>query len=100
MSRYRFSVSSSDTRQEGTIESDSFRAAVDALGEHVTVQLGDVLEFGVNGFPPASYRCATDCRSGFHRDSSRRERRRDQSVRPAHARLSISPPISSAFVVP
>jgi hypothetical protein len=65
MSRYRFAVSSSDTRQEGTIESDSFRAAVDALGEHVTVQLGDVLEIGVNGFPPASYRCVGEVRNGL-----------------------------------
>ncbi|HEX8942711.1 MAG TPA: hypothetical protein VF785_06195 [Gemmatimonadaceae bacterium] len=65
MSRYRFSVSGSDSRQEGVIESDSFRAAVDALGEHVTVQLGDVLEIGVNGFPPASYRCVGEVRSGL-----------------------------------
>jgi len=65
MSRYRFSVSRSDSRQEGVIESDSFRAAVDALGEHVTVRLGDVLEIGVHGFPPASYRCVGEVRSGL-----------------------------------
>jgi hypothetical protein len=65
MSRYRFSVSSSDSRQEGIIESESFRAAVDALGEHVTVQLGDVLEIGVNGFPPALYTCVGEVRTGL-----------------------------------
>ncbi len=65
MSRYRFSVSRSDSRQEGVIESDSFRAAVDALSEHVTVQPGDVLEIGVHGFPPASYRCVGEVRGGL-----------------------------------
>jgi hypothetical protein len=65
MSRYRFAVSSSDSRQEGVIESDSFSAAVDALGEHVTVQLGDVLEIGVHGFPPASYLCVGEVRNGL-----------------------------------
>jgi hypothetical protein len=65
MSRYRFSVSSSDSRQEGVIESETFRAAVDALGEHVTVQLGDVLEIGVLGFPPASFRCVGEIQDGL-----------------------------------
>jgi len=65
MSRFRFSVSGFDSRQEGVIESESFRAAVDALGEHVAVQPGDVLEIGVLGFPPASYRCVCEIRSGL-----------------------------------
>jgi hypothetical protein len=57
MSKFCFSVSGTETRQEGVIESESFLAAVDALGEHVSVRRGDVLEIGVLGFPPARYRC-------------------------------------------
>lgn len=57
MSKFCFSVSGSESRREGVIESDSFLAAVDLLGEHVDVQRGDVLEIGVNGFPPARYEC-------------------------------------------
>jgi hypothetical protein len=53
MSKFSFSVRSIDSRQDGEIESDSFTAAVDALGNHVTVHTGDVLEIGVLGFPPA-----------------------------------------------
>lgn len=65
MSRYNFAVSGLESRQEGVIESDSFRAAVDALGQHVDVQMGDVLEIGVLGFPPARYECVGEIRSGF-----------------------------------
>ena len=57
MSKFSFAVSSVDARHEGVIESDSFIAAVDALGEHVDVRTGDVLEIGVSGFPPARYEC-------------------------------------------
>ena len=57
MSKFCFSVRGIDSRQEGIIESDSFVAAVDALGQHVSVQKGDVLEIGVSGFPPARYEC-------------------------------------------
>ena len=57
MSKFCFSVRGIDSRQDGVIESDSFVAAVDALGQHVSVQRGDVLEIGVIGFPPARYEC-------------------------------------------
>jgi hypothetical protein len=65
MSKFSFSVRSIDSRQEGVIESDSFIAAVDALGEHVTVHTGDVLEIGVSGFPPAYYECVGEATSGY-----------------------------------
>jgi hypothetical protein len=65
MSRFSFSVRSIDSRQDGVIESDSFNAAVDALGEHVTVHTGDVLEIGVLGFPPARYECVGEAVSGY-----------------------------------
>jgi hypothetical protein len=64
MSKFRFSVSGVDSRQEGVIESDSFVAAVGALGEHVNVHKGDVLEIGVLGFPPARYECVGEIQSG------------------------------------
>ena len=65
MSKFRFSLRGSESRQEGVIESESFIAAVDALGEHVDVHMGDVLEIGVLGFPPASYRCVGEIRAGL-----------------------------------
>ena len=65
MSKFCFSVRSIDSRQDGVIDSDSFIAAVDALGEHVTVQTGDVLEIGVLGVPPARYECVGEAKSGY-----------------------------------
>ena len=64
MSRFRFSVRGPDSRQEGVVDSESFLAAVNALGEHVDVQLGDVLEIGVLGFPPARYHCVGEIQDG------------------------------------
>jgi hypothetical protein len=63
MSRYSFAVSGPESRREGVIESDSFIAAVDALGQHVEVRTGDELEIGVFGFPPARYRCVGEVKS-------------------------------------
>lgn len=65
MSKFCFSVRGIDSRQEGTIESDSFLAAVDVLGQHVNVQKGDVLEIGVFGFPPARYECVGEETAGI-----------------------------------
>jgi hypothetical protein len=64
MSKFRFSVTNPESRQEGVIESESFIAAVDALGKHVEVRAGDVLEIGVNGFPPALYECVGAIQAG------------------------------------
>ena len=57
MSKFRFSVSNLQMRQEGIIESPTFTAAVGALGKKVEVHAGDTLEIGVLGFPPARYQC-------------------------------------------
>ena len=65
MSRFSFSVSGVDTRQEGVIDSESFRDAVDALGLHVNVRKGDRLEIGVLGFPPARFECVGEITSGY-----------------------------------
>ena len=64
MSQFRFSVRSLASRQDGVIESESFVAAVDALGQHVTVKAGDILEIGVYGFPPAVYHCIGEPEKG------------------------------------
>ena len=64
MSKFRFSVSNLESRQEGVIESDSFVSAVDALGKHVDVHAGDHLEIGVPGFPPAKYECVGQIQAG------------------------------------
>jgi len=65
MSKFSFAVSGIDSRREGVIESDTFREAVDALGQHVDVRAGDQLEIGVLGFPPARYECVGEISSGF-----------------------------------
>jgi hypothetical protein len=65
MSKFCFAVSGADSRQEGVIESDSFMAAVDALGQHVDVRTGDMLEIGVLGFPPMKYECVGEISSGY-----------------------------------
>jgi hypothetical protein len=58
MSRYRFSLSNPEGRQEGVIEGPDFVAAVDSLWQHVPVRRGDTLEIGVRGFPPARFECS------------------------------------------
>jgi hypothetical protein len=63
MSRYSFSVSGAESRQQGVIDSESFVAAVDALAQHVEVRTGDTLEIGVAGFPPARYHCVGEIKS-------------------------------------
>jgi hypothetical protein len=63
MSKYSFSVSGLDSRHEGVIDSESFIAAVDALGQRIDVRTGDRLEIGVPGFPPAKYHCVGEIRS-------------------------------------
>jgi len=65
MSRFGFAVNGVATRQEGVIESESFREALDALGQHVDVRTGDQLEIGVLGFPPARYECVGEMSAGF-----------------------------------
>lgn len=65
MSKFCFSLRGVDSRQDGVIESDSFIAAVDALGQHVSVQTGDFLEIGVLGFPPARYQCVGEFSAGL-----------------------------------
>jgi hypothetical protein len=66
MSRYQFAISSGpeSVRQAGVVESDSFDDAVVLLGERIPVSMGDSLEIGVTGFPPARYQCVGAVKSG------------------------------------
>ena len=58
MAAYKFSLSTGDdARQAGIIQSASFEEALRLVGERLSVARGDVLEIGVNGFPPAHFQC-------------------------------------------
>jgi hypothetical protein len=65
MSKFQFAISSGpeSVRQAGVVESDSFDDAVSLLGTKIPVQMGDSLEIGVAGFPPARYQCIGAVRS-------------------------------------
>jgi hypothetical protein len=56
MPRFRFSLGTTDgVREVGVVQSDSFAAALERLGEELSAYEGDTLEIGVTGFPPARY---------------------------------------------
>jgi len=59
MARFQFALNSAaeSLPQVGVVQSDSFAEALTAVGEHVSASFGDVLEIGVQGFPPARYEC-------------------------------------------
>ncbi|HET7585287.1 MAG TPA: hypothetical protein VFK13_10275 [Gemmatimonadaceae bacterium] len=61
MPRYAFALGNiEELRQAGYVQSDSFSEALDIIGEQVPTHLGDLLEIGVDGFPPARYRRVSD----------------------------------------
>jgi hypothetical protein len=56
MTRFEFALrSTSEIRQAGVVQSESFDDALSLVSKHLTVQDGDTLEIGVAGFPPARY---------------------------------------------
>ena len=56
MARYQFVLGTSgEVRKAGIIDSETFSAALEAINENVPVSLGDTLEIGVSGFPPARF---------------------------------------------
>ena len=56
MPRFQFSLANEGTvREAGAVTSDSFREALDAIAEQAEAHLGDTLEIGVHGFPPARF---------------------------------------------
>lgn len=75
MATYTFSLSTSEeARQAGLIQSSSFDEALQLVAERMTVNRGDTLEIGVNGFPPARYECVESLLDGsvFWRPASSR----------------------------
>ena len=56
MPRFSFSLANQGTvREAGAVTSDSFSDALDAIAEQSDAHLGDTLEIGVHGFPPARF---------------------------------------------
>ena len=56
MPRFHFSLGRPDAlREMGAVQSDSFDDALEALAEQAEPNVGDLLEIGVPGFPPARY---------------------------------------------
>jgi hypothetical protein len=56
MPQFHFTLGRPDALGEmGAVQSDSFDDALEALAEQAGPSVGDVLEIGVPGFPPARY---------------------------------------------
>ncbi|MGZ8414894.1 MAG: hypothetical protein ACXWZS_02965 [Gemmatirosa sp.] len=56
MPRFNFALGKAGTlREAGEVQSDTFDDALEAIAEQAIVQVGDLLEIGVHGFPPARY---------------------------------------------
>ena len=56
MPRFQFQLANQGTvREAGAVTSDSFREALDAIAEQSEANVGDTLEIGVYGFPPAKF---------------------------------------------
>ena len=65
MARFTFSLVKAGIASEaGMVVSDSFTEALDAIAEQPQVSVGDTLEIGVSGFPPARYQCVPFGRTG------------------------------------
>ncbi len=60
MPRFMFAMTTSDDHREaGIVQSDSFDNALEAIAEQASPKVGDTLEIGVTGFPPARYECVS-----------------------------------------
>ena len=56
MPNFHFAVGNAERiREAGQVHSDSFDDALEAITEQAELRLGDTLEIGVPGFPPARY---------------------------------------------
>jgi hypothetical protein len=65
MPRYTFSLAKAGMAADaGAVLSDSFTEALDAIARQPRVSVGDVLEIGVPGFPPARYECVATGNDG------------------------------------
>ena len=65
MTRFTFSLSRAGIAADaGAVVSDSFSDALDAIAREPQVSVGDTIEIGVPGFPPARYECVPLGESG------------------------------------
>ena len=65
MPRFNFSLGKGGVvREAGAVLSDSFTDALEAIAEQADAHVGDQLEIGVNGFPPARYELVRTGRRG------------------------------------
>ena len=56
MPRFNFSLGKEGVvREAGAVLSDSFTEALEAIADQADAHVGDLLEIGVSGFPPARY---------------------------------------------
>ncbi len=59
MTRFQFALSSPHyIREAGVIQSESLAEALETINAQLPVQVGDTLEIGVPGFPPARFYCS------------------------------------------
>lgn len=66
MPRFLFALSTGEEgRRAGVVMGESFTDALQTLTQQVTVNAGDMLEIGVNGFPPARYECVLSVETGM-----------------------------------
>ena len=66
MPRFLFALSTGEEgRRSGVVMGESFTDALETLTQQVTVNEGDTLEIGVNGFPPARYECVLSVETGM-----------------------------------
>ena len=66
MPRFMFALSTGEEgRRSGVVMSESFTDALETLTQQVSVNEGDTLEIGVNGFPPARYECVLSVETGM-----------------------------------
>ena len=68
MTRFTFSLSKAGVASDaGAVISESFDDALSALAREPQIAVGDTIEIGVPGFPPARYECVTldPMRRGF-----------------------------------
>ena len=58
MPRFQFALQNgSEYRRAGEVTSESFGDALALISEKASAKAGDLLEIGVQGFPPARFEC-------------------------------------------
>ena len=65
MTRFTFSLSRAGVASDaGVVVGGTFTEALDALAREPQIAVGDTIEIGVPGFPPARYECVVTGETG------------------------------------